>query len=305
MTSRFLSAPPSLVLPPQASHTLTDCNIKRQNMVSFPYHQLTKIHLTERALADLNRLNDPDAPNPMPSTLTERKTTAYDRNFDQLLFDKGYKSCWMERLPKAGNWKEIQAMLSNDPIASSEDDYDTFVELLNDSRNETKLRTNVLPLFLRRLRIPNEQDMLFNNLEPLNEGLADAKPDLYDGARPSTLDPEIRACLSKMIVPSKDTSAPILPNFFLEFKGPDGTPAVARRQILQDGSLGARAIKSLQEWRSVSDEGAHTISGTFHDGILDLYTTHCTMEEKNRPVYYTNIIFTRNMRQDPRSLGEG
>ena len=87
----------------------------------------------------------------------------------------------------------------------------------------------------------------------------------------------------------------------IQQKDPDGMLAVAGRQILQDGSLGARAIKSLQEWHIVSDEDAHTISGTFHDGILDIYTTHCAME-KNHHVYYMNIIFTGNMRQDPSHL---
>lgn len=61
-------------------------------------------------------------------------------------------------------------------------------------------------------------------------------------------------------------------------------------------------MKSIKKWESApSDEDAHMISGTFQDGILDIYTTHCAME-KNHHVYYMNIIFTWNMRQDPSRL---
>lgn len=52
----------------------------------FPYHKLQKTHLTQKALADFDRLHAGIA---MPST-TERKTTAYDRDFEQLLMDEGF-----------------------------------------------------------------------------------------------------------------------------------------------------------------------------------------------------------------------
>ena len=57
----------------------------------FPYHKLQKKkkkknHLARKALTDfVDRLQAPPA---MPST--ERKTTAYDRNFEQLLMDEGF-----------------------------------------------------------------------------------------------------------------------------------------------------------------------------------------------------------------------
>lgn len=39
-------------------------------------------------------------------------------------------------------------------------------------------------------------------------------------------------------------------------------------------------MKSIKKWESApSDEDAHMISGTFQDGILDIYTTHCAREE--------------------------
>ena len=88
-------------------------------------------------------------------------------------------------------------------------------------------------------------------------------------------------------------------------KGPDGTLTVARHQILDNGLLGARVMKSIKKWESApSNEDTLTISRTFQDGILYLYTTH-SATENNHPTYYMNMIFTQNMRQDPKSLGEG
>ncbi|KAI1321708.1 hypothetical protein F5Y16DRAFT_413634 [Xylariaceae sp. FL0255] len=46
----------------------------------------------------------------------------------------------------------------------------------------------------------------------------------------------------RYIVLSIQHKAPILPNFFLEVKRPDGSSAVAARQICYDGALGAKRI---------------------------------------------------------------
>ena len=38
------------------------------------------------------------------------------------------------------------------------------------------------------------------------------------------------------------------PNFFMEVKGPDGSLAVATRQARYNGTVGSRAIYSLQNY---------------------------------------------------------
>lgn len=68
-----------------------------------------------------------------------------------------------------------------------------------------------------------------------------------------------RTSLSQRIVPPKQTTAPTFPNFFLEIKGPDGTPAGVRRQILHDSLLGAREEKKSHCERT----------GSFGVSILD------------------------------------
>lgn len=90
-------------------------------------------------------------------------------------------------------------------------------------------------------------DVLFNNLDRLTDGtLTPGKPDLFYCARPEQLDRRVRAELSNCIIPSTREDLPMLPNFFLEKKGPDRTIAVAGRQACYVGALGARVIQSLR-----------------------------------------------------------
>ena len=75
----------------------------------------------------------------------------------------------------------------------------------------------------------------FTNLAPLTgENVVPGNPDIYYGARPEQLDRRVRNeqfqnNLSDRIVPSTQHDFPILPNFVLAAKGPDGSPAVAGR----------------------------------------------------------------------------
>lgn len=121
--------------------------------------------------------------------------------------------------------------------------------------------------------------MAFGNLEPLTDGTrVDAKPDLYDGALPAPIDRRIRGELSASIIPLTLRQAPVLPNFFTEVKGPDGSTAVAKRQACYDGALGARGIHELRSFGTDATiaygNNAYTITSTYHDGNLKMYTTH-------------------------------
>jgi hypothetical protein len=129
----------------------------------------------------------------------------------------------------------------------------------------------------------------FDNLAPLTDGtLAAANPDRFYGARPEQLNRQIRNKLSDHIVPSVEDCLPMMPNFFLEVKGPDGTAAVATRQACHDGALGARGMHSLQSYSEgspVYDNKAYTITSTYLAGTLKMYTTHLT-GPKDRPEYF-------------------
>ncbi|KAJ3579925.1 hypothetical protein NPX13_g640 [Xylaria arbuscula] len=83
--------------------------------------------------------------------------------------------------------------------------------------------------------------------------------------------------LNKHIVPSTQHDLPIVPNFFLNVKGPDGTFAVAGRQACYDGALGARGMNSLQRYGDPeldADDKAYTLTSTYYEGYLNIYATY-------------------------------
>lgn len=220
-------------------------------------------------------------------TYSERKSSAYDANFEQILIDHGsfpdsYRHPDNRRISKPDNWNEINAVLGQRRRSVSprfsEEDHDVFKQKNNDALGEKKVMSSVFPIITGDADIPSEEDKLFGNLESFAYGITDAKPDFFDGSRPAQLDPRVREDLGHFIVPSKQGIVPILPNFFAEGKGPDGSLAVARRQALYDGTLGARAIHRIQSYgrKLIYDNNAYTITSIYHSGVLRLYTTHPT-----------------------------
>jgi hypothetical protein len=121
-------------------------------------------------------------------------------------------------------------------------------------------------------------DVPFTNLHHLTDGtLVAANPDVYYGARPEQLDRKVRRELDGYIVPSTQHDLPIAPNFFLEVKGLEGFPAVAKRQLTYNIALGAKGYDKLRSY-GVSDlafdNKAYTVGCTYHDGVLRMYASH-------------------------------
>ncbi|KAF9784284.1 hypothetical protein IL306_007297 [Fusarium sp. DS 682] len=73
-----------------------------------------------------------------------------------------------------------------------------------------------------------QQHLIDHDIYP-DSTLVRGNPDLYYGARPEQLDQKVRQELGSHIIPSTQHDLPIVPNFFLEVKGPDGSAAVAKR----------------------------------------------------------------------------
>ncbi|KAJ4182637.1 hypothetical protein NW767_013782 [Fusarium falciforme] len=121
-------------------------------------------------------------------------------------------------------------------------------------------------------------DVPFTNLEHLTDGsLVCAKPDLYYGARPEQLHPKLRQELNNFVVPSTQGDLPIVPNNFVEIKGPDGSLSVATRQALYDGACGARGCHSVQALGAPElpyDNRAYTLTSTYHGGQLKMFAHH-------------------------------
>ncbi|PGH08893.1 hypothetical protein GX51_00950 [Blastomyces parvus] len=221
------------------------------------------------------------------STTTESKSSACDANFEQVLIDHGAYPVGYDypddHFPLPNNQDEILQRVARrrsslSPSRFSETDFRNFNHADARASGEKKVMSSVFPLICGEADIPFEEDELFGNLAPFADGIVPAKPDFYDGAHPAQLDRRVRSDLNSYIIPSTQHNAPILPNFFAEAKGPDGSTAVARRQALYDGTLGARAMLQLLSYGKdlAYDGNAYVITSTYHDGGLKLYTVHPT-----------------------------
>jgi hypothetical protein len=101
-----------------------------------------------------------------------------------------------------------------------------------------------------------------------------------------------------------------VPNFFSEVKGPDGSLAVAGRQIIQDCASGARGVQSLESHGQpelVYDNNAYTIGSIYHGGTLKMYTTYPTQPtgSGNRPEYYTHQLNGWLLTSNPETFRQG
>ncbi|KAF2741707.1 hypothetical protein M011DRAFT_372136, partial [Sporormia fimetaria CBS 119925] len=223
------------------------------------------------------------------TTITARTSSAYDRDFCQKLVDGGVYTAGY-RDPITGeaskhptNHKELREVLARprESASPSTSEFEAYWQADVDARKEKQVSESIVPLI--EGKIPDGRcrsgDILFNNLKPLTESndLKSAKPDIYYGARPEQIHKSTRHDLGGYIVPSTESDLPVAPNFFFAVKGPDGSPAVAERQATYESALGARAMHKLQSYgkeKHSYDGKAHTLSATYCQGTLKLYTSH-------------------------------
>ncbi|EFR02618.1 hypothetical protein MGYG_05616 [Nannizzia gypsea CBS 118893] len=267
-----------------------------------PYYQSMGANNSRR---QKRRAGDPPDDSNTSSNKITRTTssTAYNRNFEQKLIDYGvyppeYREPGCPRPAKPDNWRElnerlVQPRASLSPSKFSEQEFEEFREADINAAKEKTIVRSAFPRIEGRIDDSRSVggDYLFGNLAPLTDGtLAKAKPDHFFGAHPKKLDEEIREELNDYIIPSTQTSLPMLPNFFLETKGPDGSSAVVTKQACYHGALGARGMHRLQSYRQdkpVYDNKAYTITSTYQSSQLKLYTTHLTgPREDDGPLEY-------------------
>lgn len=130
-------------------------------------------------------------------------------------------------------------------------DFDDFVRADDNAREKQQVCESVLPYIKCRVadRKCRSGAVPFGNLKDLIDcPLPQNKPDVYYCARPEQLDQGVRDAFSRHIIPSTQDNPPVVPNFFLEVKGPDRVPAVAKQQACYDGASGARGMHSLQPY---------------------------------------------------------
>ncbi|CAH0033329.1 unnamed protein product [Clonostachys rhizophaga] len=190
-------------------------------------------------------------PSTMPTpvtTPTKPTTNAYHAGFEQHLIDhEVHPPTFASQGPE---WAEIMEALdrrrpSLSPSLFSSTNFDTFRARNFAAKNEAAVLRAVIPTITGPIEadplcLPNAQ---FTKLKPLTDGtIVPAKPDFYYGADPKDLDRSIRDELAGDIIPSAWEDRPMVPNFFLEVKGPKGTSGVATLQACYDGALGSRAM---------------------------------------------------------------
>ncbi|KAM5441096.1 hypothetical protein MferCBS31731_003884 [Microsporum ferrugineum] len=231
----------------------------------------------------------------------------YNRAFQQHLIDHGVypDQYWFSdgRTPdKPSNWDDIVQRLSTprDDLLPHNFTEEAFMRF---KKENGELDADIENAALRLIPAI-EGDSLdrrgghypLGNLNPLTDGtLPNAWPDRLYGSHPEQLHPQIREELSGYIVPSATASRPLMPTLFLEVKGPDQSALVAKRQACYYGALGARGVQALQSYKvdePVYDGNAYTITATYHDGTLKLYTTHPVKPEgpTDSPKYYMHQI---------------
>jgi hypothetical protein len=212
----------------------------------------------------------------------------YDRAFQQHLIDYGIFPHAYEfpdgRLPpKLENKGDILRALAQSRASLgqfSNHDFRKFELAEAQAIKERDITTSVIPIIEGDIgdrkclagKIP------FTNLEHLTDGtLVPASPDIFYGARPEQLHPQIRKVLNGRVVPSTQSDLPIAPNFFMEVKGKDGSAAVAQRQLFYDMALGERgqqALRSRNPFHASYDNKTHTLGCLYLDGQLKIFATH-------------------------------
>ncbi|KAL7817659.1 hypothetical protein V8C44DRAFT_369030, partial [Trichoderma aethiopicum] len=216
-------------------------------------------------------------------------TSPYDRAFQQHLIDHhvlpdGYEYPDGQLPPEPENMDEIRQALAQrraslSPSRFSDEDFRRFKREHRTAQGESEVVADVVPIIEGTQDKKNAaRDNAFKNLEYLtDDSLVPGNPDLYYGARPEQLNPNVRSALSGYIVPTVQQDYPIAPNFFLQVKGPAATAEVAPRQVCYDGALGARGIQSLQSYGEAEmlyDNKAYALTCYYMGGILGIYTSH-------------------------------
>ena len=241
-----------------------------------------------------------------------RRSSAYDNDFEQHLDD--HHIYIRNRKSKPGGLDGLYQRLpqqrpSLSPSCFPDTAFEGFQQKNEDVIDEGDVMRDVVPIICGDADIPSKQNLLFTRLDPIvNDTTVDAKPDFYDGARLRDVDKRVREDIGNFIVPTGHATAPVAPNFFLEVKRPSGGADVAKRQACYDGALGARGMHQLQSYREeepIYDGNAYTITSTYHDGTLKMYSTHLTQAIDRTTAYHMTQINGWNLTGNPNTCRQG
>jgi hypothetical protein len=235
------------------------------------------------------------------------KTGPYDANFEFRMKQFGVVTPTHE--PLDGEPQVDEAANETDAVAHIERGRDDVIpeqdikfirQAMGNSTNEAGLRDDVLPkLEVTRVfshRAERGTEHLFSGLTPIvpDEQVAQAKPDVYFGARPESIQPHVRIALHRHVMPAVNEDAPAAPNFFIAIKGSEGSYGCAKRQALYYAALGARGMRSLETFRRPNlpfDSNIYAISVVLDSRGIDIYGTYIlNRSQGSSPITYASTL---------------
>lgn len=258
-------------------------------------------------------------------TDTRVKKGFFDVAFSQYLSDNGiYLTDDWDPAAAPSNHAEIKNRLAQrrrslSPSALTNTDYVKFQKQNHWAQNAQSVMQDVLPVITGHSDIPHSGGFFFKNLKPLTDkslNLQPAFPDSYDGCHPEELDRSIREQLGEYIIPLSERNVPCLPTYFTVLMGPDDTMPVGYRQILYEGSLGARAVHQLRCFISNAatalDNNAYVLAALYNSsfGSLWIYAIRPVAASQNSdaefPIEYRiTLIDSFHLTKSPDDLRDG
>ncbi|KAK1252615.1 LOW QUALITY PROTEIN: hypothetical protein MKX08_003802 [Trichoderma sp. CBMAI-0020] len=238
-----------------------------------------------------------------------KRTSAYDDNFEQhclkyCIYFPRHRFSNGRRPPKPNNLQEIRKALKQPgrSLSSStalETAHDDFLDKLPGA-TEGDLVRKLIPLLVGDVDIPNSGNCFFTNLLSRTGYITTTPvPDYFEGALLEDVDMTVREDLDNQIIPTKNAEAPIVPNFFMEFKNNAGKMKVAERQTTMNGVHGAYIMHALKNYlRDENDEepeydgNAYAFTATLVDTYLRLYAHHLTEPSQpgDQPGCYATLL---------------
>ncbi|KAK5653473.1 hypothetical protein OQA88_8959 [Cercophora sp. LCS_1] len=246
------------------------------------------------------------------TTATPKKSSAYDKAFEQHLYDNNVYLHGRKSKPK-NNADLHQPRPSLSPSKSSDGASERFQDEHDHVGYEGDVMRKIIPVIVGNANTPNSGEALFNHLQSITDGeTVDANPDFYDGVRFGDIDKQVRKELDHLMIPTKHTRRPVAPNFLPEAKDPEGGAGVAKRQASLDGATAARAMQALQDYGTEEpafDGNAYTYSSTYHagTGTLQLYAHHVTLPiaPAGRPEHHMTQVKAFAMTSDRDTFVQG
>lgn len=146
-------------------------------------------------------------------------------------------------------------------------DFVAFRNSIRAAQNEQQVTDACLSRFNQEQYVSGGPHTPFDRIctrRPLSPRITVAKPDLFD-AETAPAGFHMPDSIADYVQVMQSGIALVLPNFFIEFKGPAGCPKCCQRQAFHNGALGARALHQMRQYGALPDDElfnrhAYTIS---------------------------------------------